>query len=335
MSYGKDIFIDLKKEILSKVSEEELFRHYVKSDYRENKLFKSPFRNDPNGSAIINTFQNRLRFKDFGNGAYDGDIFTVVGKIFNLSYFEVLKKINTDFNLKTLPIKHKVEDSNTYQSNEEEIETRIYPLIRKWFVRDREYWKSLGITLDELNNKNIYPLKSFKVINKKGEEWEFDVENQFSYGLKSDLEGKWKIKQPYNRKCKWISNIPNSHIEKYKGNDKRILLITKSRNDCIIWDKITNCDKWVLQSEKIPLSNEDIIEINKTYELVIVCLDNDPTGLECSDKLVKQINNPFSVINITDKLEYNDPVEYSKNKELIRLVEIFNDVLQNFDFLPF
>ena len=80
-----------------------------------------------------------------------------------------------------LPIKHKVEDSNTYQSNEEEVETRIYPLIRKWFIRDREYWKSLGITLDELNNKNIYPLKSFKVINKKGEEWEFDVENQFSF----------------------------------------------------------------------------------------------------------------------------------------------------------
>ena len=209
--------------------------------------------------------------------------------------------INTDFNLKTLPIKHKVEDSNTYQSNEEEIETRIYPLIRKWFVRDREYWKSLGITLDELNNKNIYPLKSFKVINKKGEEWEFDVENQFSYGLKSDLEGKWKIKQPYNKKCKWISNIPNSHIEKYKGSDKRVLLITKSRNDCIIWDKITNCDKWVLQSEKIPLSNEDIIEINKTYELVIVCLDNDPTGLEYSDKLVKQIRSKFKAALITTK----------------------------------
>lgn len=336
--FGKDVFVDLKSIILSKISEEELFRHYVKSDFIINKPFSSPFRTDSSPSCTITIFRNRLRFKDFGNGDYDGDIFTIVGKIFNLSYKDTLYKINNDFNLKSLPIKHKIEENNVY-IQEEEVETRIYPVIRKWFIRDREYWAGLGITLDELNKKNIFPLKSFKVINKRGE-WEFDVENQFSYGLKSDYKdkldnNKWKIKQPYNKKCKWISNIPNSYIEKYKGLDTRILLITKSRNDCIIWDKIIDCDKWVLQSEKIPLSNQDIIDINKHYELVIVCLDNDPTGIECSQKLVNQINNSFSVINITDKLEYNDPVEYSKNKQLIRLVDMIDGIIQNFDFLPF
>jgi len=333
MAYVEEF--DLKKEILTRVSEESLFRQYIYSDFIIGKPFISPLRQDNNPSAVISNFKGRLYYKDFGDDMYRGDIFSMLSAIWGLSFYDTLKRIYKELELVNKQVQYSYEKPKMITNDYEDESCEILTVNRKWFLRDKTYWlNNYDISLKELEKANIFPLSAFTIKNKRGE-WTFNTNDSFVYELRSD-DGKRKIYQPFNE-VKWTSNIPNSRFEWYLEGDPKTLIITKSRKDKILLDKIVDCHKLVLQNEKVKFTDEIIDKIKRTYQLVIIILDNDNTGVIASKEWFNALRfDTFDwVYNITSDLKYNDPGEYAKHKELNELADIINGIVQNFDFLPF
>ena len=90
-----------KNKVLSSTRDGlDIFKHFLPGDWRVGRKFKNPFYDDTKASCNI-YFDRRsdmYRIKDFGNPDYDGDCFSLVGKIKNLDcikdFTEILKQIN-------------------------------------------------------------------------------------------------------------------------------------------------------------------------------------------------------------------------------------------------
>ena len=82
----------------------EVFKHYVPGQWRVGRNFLNPLYEDSKASCNI-YFDRRsgcYRLKDFGNDAYSGDCFDIVGKLKGLNcsnpkdFVEILQIINRD-----------------------------------------------------------------------------------------------------------------------------------------------------------------------------------------------------------------------------------------------
>jgi len=155
-----------KDYILSKVSQEQIFEHYLPIKVTTEGLIKSPLRNDKNPTASFYYSQNgKLRFRDFG-GNFWGDCFDLVALYENLNannkkdfnilldklarIFKIHKYesngINPVISGNTLSIK---EASINFKGKKKiEIKTRDFNEIdaRFWFQGNvtRKYLKKLG-----------------------------------------------------------------------------------------------------------------------------------------------------------------------------------------------
>jgi hypothetical protein len=90
-----------KEEILSRISEYQIFCYYVGADVKLKSLIPSPLRkndNNPSFSVFIGRLGSML-YHDFGTGE-TGDCFSFVSKLFCINFYQSLCRINIDFNLK-------------------------------------------------------------------------------------------------------------------------------------------------------------------------------------------------------------------------------------------
>jgi hypothetical protein len=84
-----------------------VFRHYIPGQWRVGRNFLNPLYEDRKASCNV-YFDRRsqsYKMKDFGNDAYSGDCFDIVGKIKGLEcnnpkdFVEILKIIDRDLSL--------------------------------------------------------------------------------------------------------------------------------------------------------------------------------------------------------------------------------------------
>ena len=97
-----------KQAILDKTNNGfEVFKHYLHTSWQLGKNFLNPLYDDKKASCNI-YFDRRIhtyKMKDFGNDAFCGDCFDIVGKIKGLDcnnpkdFIEILKMINRDLSL--------------------------------------------------------------------------------------------------------------------------------------------------------------------------------------------------------------------------------------------
>jgi hypothetical protein len=293
--------IDLKEFILSKVDDYNIIKHYLGQDFDFKKKFHSPFRQDsnPNLGFFIGK-GDAIYFKDFATGK-GGDCFKFVQLIFNLNYFEALKKVDEDFNLGRFSknrgnFKIKISkrpDSTTKKSN-------IIQIVPRDFTdEDLEYWNSYEITLQELKNKNVYSVERF-YLNKNlmpGNKMRFAYlfDNQYI-----------KVYTPKDPKFKWISTCPNDLISGFdnikfkifKGEQSKRLIISKSVKDEIVLSKFFT-DVCSTQNEsKEAINQENLKWILRGYkpEDVYISYDNDEAGIRSSTYFTK--NYGFNYVNV-------------------------------------
>ena len=324
------------KLIRLSISEEDLWLRYIPEFKKVGKLFISPLRKDTKPSAIVNNLNGKLIYNDFGSSD-KGDIFEILKKYWNQSSLAtVVDKIINDYQLDyknnyrlfDIPIT----DINNKVIKEEKKAPTIEVEIRRWQHKDKFYWENYGISFSELKNNQIFPLGYFKIIKEDNDIHQFnDQLNTLIYGLKlTTKEGKvlWKIYQPLNQEYRFLTNIPWSLVEwdiidPALDNQNKSLIITKSRKDKIIIDKIIDkkiVDIVVVQSER----ETDLGNLND-YKTILIIFDNDTTGIEFSTKLKKRIGE--NCINLSSLLEYKDSADYGKNKQLIRLKNLIDSYL--------
>ena len=321
--------------VLSKIDDVLIFRFYI-GEFKLGRPIKSPFGlgTRPNFSIIFNDRWMKLMWKCFHSSS-SGDCFGLVSKLFNLTYYQAIERVATDFGLvKGRTISKKlIEEAKAFKENFKKESLLIQIDIRAMNSLEREYWNQFGIFREDLKTNHIYAIKNLWINKVKI----YLNESQLHFGYFFKTLNTWKIYSPYDKERKWVSNTPNDTIEGitpgFKGFDiTKPILVTKSRKDRICTSKIY---KNVISSQNesensIPLELDKLLEI---FPKKVILWDSDLPGKEACKKLNKRgygwLNLPnnyyedYQIKDFSDLILKFGVVEAQKiMKEQMRLKQI-------------
>lgn len=283
-----------KEYILARISEAEIFEHYLKHSYQLGKLYKSPLRdNDSTPSFNIYRLHNELRYKDFGYTG--GNCFEFVRNLYNCDYRTCLQIIINDFKLVK---ESKIQVLNSRATNPvieelEKFQKKIVPVKRPWKKLDYDYWNRYYIPLLNLNKEKIYPCNYIYL--------QSNPENMFIWGEHVDKNpiycfdfgSKYKVYRPLStdKKSKWISTAGMYDIQGMATLPKRgeLLIITSSMKDLLVL-KVLGYNAIAPQGESTGIPAKIMDYLWACFDNIVVMYDNDEAGVTSMEKFV--IENP-------------------------------------------
>lgn len=299
--------------ILNQIDDLLIYRHYLGPFTLGGKV-KNPFRKDahPSFSIFFGTKVLKLLWKDFATGE-SGDCFSLVAKLFGLSYIQAVEKVAADFGLiKGQPTvtKKQIQEARAFKEEFQKREYLIQVARRPMNEEELAYWAQYGITKDELKANHIFAIEKLW-INKRL--MQLSPTLHFAYYFpQSD---KWKIYSPYDKEYKWFGNVSTYEME---GLEKTLLvnlpvIITKSRKDRIVLSKLyPNVVSSQNESEAaIPKENDEAFS---HFPAKYCWFDSDEPGKNANRKLnhrgYKWINVPN---DLYEKLGLKDPSDVIKH----------------------
>lgn len=313
------------ENILTRVSQYDIYRYYLGFDFKFNKKVKSCFREDDHPSLSFkmerdDKGKDTIIYCDFGDMTYKGAVVNFVMQLYNIDYYEALRKIDFDLNLgfckhrKGNPLSTKEIISGFKTPDEVITRKKKIQITPKDFTKEElKYWSQYYITEQELKDNNVYSID--KLYFNKTLVPPFK-QMRFAY-LYDD---KMKIYYPNaDKTIKWMfNNTPNDFISslddiKYKaftGSSDTKLIVTKSKKDEIVLKKFFK-DVCSTQSENhVGISEENIELFSKIYgpENVYIIFDNDEPGVKAC-KYYNQFG--FKYFNIEKKYLEKDITDAS------------------------
>lgn len=306
-----DFFKISIENILEKVSEEDIYRHYV-GDFKIGRVYNSPLRKDNNPSfgIFVDKKTGSLLYKDMATGQCGG-VVKLVKELNNLpTYKQALEKIVSDMNIWS--ISKKLESKRSYNVKETEIS-----ITRKPFsYLDMNFWWKFGISSDTLKKFNVNAVSKFYVngIEKAKYSKEYPI---YSY----KVFNKFKIYRPLSPKTdKWRGNLGLLDIQGFQQlpSNGDILIITKSLKDVMtLYEMGYNAISPSSETAEIP--EIAINNIKSRFNRIIMFYDRDKTGVSFTRKIVSKykfdfifINKKYKTKDISDLVERIGLVEAKK-----------------------
>lgn len=333
-----EIEIPIKKEeILSKVSEYDIFKRYCTNFMQLDVSFISDLRvSDTPNCRIHLTNNNELRYKDFKSGDYL-DCWNYIMKKFNCTYYEALNIIANDFDIKksVLSIEPRIITANDEFklkiSNIPREKSTITITSQPWNKIDYEYWNQYGISLNLLDEYDVFAAKYVYLI-KGGRRTIFEYnKNNPCYAYRFEREGgySYKIYFPMSKdkKFKWLFNGgTKDDIEGYSQLPLHgdMLILTKSMKDVMCYN-ILGLSAISLQGEGNKLEQELVNKLLKRFNKIIINYDDDERGIIETNKLIRQYG--FNHFYIDD---YKDLSDYIKNRGLDKAKQMIDDKTRTF-----
>lgn len=283
-----------KEEILSKISEYQIFKQYCKNFEEVDKSFLSEFYIDTKPSCrIYITNNNNLCYKDFGTGEHY-NCFDYISRKYNVNYYESLRIIAADFNLYKLKIDKSpgLIVSNDAINLPKKLKTkkRIEIVSQNFTSTDYDYWKQYEVPLDLLEEYNVFSAKCvYLYTSEKTIVFEYRKSNPiYAYRFVSDGKYSYKIYFPYaDPKHKWLfSGGSSTDIEGYDQLrlNGEFIILTKSLKDCMCY-RLLGIDAFSLQGEANKFDPELAQKILKRFNKIIVNYDNDEQGIKSANAL--------------------------------------------------
>jgi len=289
-----------KEEILSKISEYDIFRFYMPAkDWKLGQATYSPFRDEKTPSFLIGVRGDSIKFIDFGDTSIQGDCFKFVERLYNMPNFhEVLKKIDADFNLG-------ISSGDNLQDYKRIIKTYAQPKLvekdysfiqvktRNFTNQELAYWNEYYQDIDDLKANNIFSIDEV-YLNKKRIVLN---DNELRFGYLYD--GHWKIYRPFSeRRWKWMPN--NVPITAMDGKDDikncDVAFINKSKKDYMVMKKLYPCCCAVQNEGMGCFSDENIQFLKDNSNQQILSFDSDETGVSNSKKITEMFG--FDYCNV-------------------------------------
>jgi 5S rRNA maturation endonuclease (ribonuclease M5) len=299
-----------REDVLKHVTQEEIYSFYLGEDISKLGVFHSPLREDNIPSFALyfhKVNRNILMFKDFATGDC-GDFVILIVKMFNLSYYEALKKIAYDMKLSEFNIdisKSPVQYTKILQKKSVELGIKKRP----WMLHDKIYWSSFGIKKKTLEKFNVYPI-SYVFYNETAVK---ASDYAYAYVEIKDEKVSYKIYQPLEIKVKkWINNANYTVHQGYtqlplKGE---LLIITKSLKDVMSLYDCANISSIGLQSESVMMKDSVMNEYKNRFKKVICLFDNDEAGKKLSESFTNTYNIPhFFVPELPGVTDFSDLVK--------------------------
>lgn len=271
------------KDITSSISEIELLGYYF-DIVQLPALICSPLRKDTKPSfGLFCNSDNKVYYRDFANGD-TGNLYTLLGKLWNCSYDKVIERIVQDTHSNTEKVRT---ISKSVKSDKRQSQSEISVKIRDWKQHDFEYWESYGISKKWLEFGRVYPI-SHIFITKGKERSCFPAEKYaYVYVEFKDNNPTFKVYQPFSERYKWMSKHDSSVWDLWqqlpKSGDK--LIITSSRKDALaIWEN-TGIPATSLQGEGYLPKPQVIEELKSRFKEIFVLFDNDYNASENHGRL--------------------------------------------------
>lgn len=320
--------------ILKKVSEADIFKAYCKNFKFIGIKFSSELREDPDPSAIISEFGDRLWYKDFGEDIKSVDCFGYIMRKHTLSFLQALNKVNTDFNIglqsyvehssTPIPVRN-VETNNFSINNGSSFGTTgkvIIPIYRDWLDYDVKYWKdNYYIDLNRARYFDIGPV-SARIIDDKRITLEFP---SYCYYVDTEYGVKYyKFYSPFSKKFKWVSNCKSHH---YLGMNHlpwvgEKVVITKSLKDVAVLS-IFGLPAIAPQSEGQVISEEWYNRLKRRFKTLYILYDNDKAGVKGTIKTLEHYPDIIPIFvpeesGEKDISDYLKTFRYNKTFKLIK-----------------
>lgn len=290
------------KLILSYVSEYDIFKYYLGSNFKLGELFKSNLRNNDD-TASLNIFikNGSLRYKDFGHSY--GNCFEYVRHLYQCDYGTALKIIAKDFNIKPEITTVERPKVNTYIP-EEVFEKVIIPVKRGWKKIDLEYWGKYGITIPMLVEYDIFPCNHVYLQNKPDNRfiWAVDEENNPIYCYK--IDNKYKCYRPLSKdkKMKWLSTTKENDLQGMKQLPKsgKLLILASAMKEVLVLKKL-GYTAIAAGGEGNNIPKKILDFLFACFKKVIILYDNDKPGLMYAKQLSNTIECSFIHIPLEHK----------------------------------
>lgn len=294
--YGYDAYTSITEaEILSKVSEEEIFQIFIHEPIIvEDQLYVAPYRKDDNPGCWFTVFGGQLQFVDF---ALEGTIknnncFWFIAKCTGLSYSDALEYIGNKLNLRNVVADRTFEIPENEIVSLDAVERNKMVLISKrpFNIKDKLYWEKYGISRLQLEEDKVYPINSYRFTSRKGNLVTI-TPNDITYAYTEFEDNKVKVYRPKNKDFKWLTNCGADDIGSINHLIEKgeILILTKSYKDCRVVRNEGYSSVW-LQSESMFPSKKVLKNLCKRFKRIYVLWDNDSTGLSCGKSLTEHIN---------------------------------------------
>lgn len=329
MVVGKTSKSISKEDILAHLKEADIVNAVFPEVTYLPYLMRSPLRKDSKPSfSLYMSNGGHVYYKDHALKER-GSLFDLLGKYWNCSYDDVLKKIGRlmvgEDNVAIHPRKMK-----TLTRKETDLLTKIQVVVRPWRDYDIEYWKSYGVDKKWLRYAEVYPI-SHKIVTKKesltdkGKDYIFSAD-KYAYVYVERKEGKLQIKiyQPYNTEgYKWCSKMDASVIglwTKVPETGDRII-ICSSLKDALCISCQLNIPAICLQGEGYGMSDTAINELKRRFKKVFISFDTDKAGVQDSTKLSEHTGFINVIPDLGKSKDYSDYYKSLEDKSQFQLLE--------------
>lgn len=304
-------------DFVQEISDEDVYFHYL-GDFENNSWFSAPWRSDTTPSLRITYYKDKWVWTDFGEDSRPKDSINFIERYYNVDRIEAVKKgwedivlnSNRELNLKKSIIPHEIQS---------------YCKLTKFTDFELEYWKKANITERDLQYFNVYSGE----IRHNNFLWHKSKKNDplFIYMFDKKIPI-YKGYRPFskNSKLKFYAKNVCNHIQGLEKlpNFGKILIITKSYKDVIVWYKL-GYPAIAPHSENMFISPFDLYDLESRFEHIYVNYDNDDTGVKKSLMYCTQYNLKY--FNIPKNTNCKDCFEFVCNNSYEKLEALFKNKL--------
>lgn len=253
-------------------------------------VMQSPLRQDNHPSfGVYSPDGVEVNYIDFSTHE-GGRIFTLLTRMWNVSFEEVCARIYHDFGRAQSASGTSIRTSRVQIRKSGPSNVKMECRVREWRSYDIAYWQSFGITLEWLKYAEVYPI-SHKIITKGDQRYVFGAD-KYAYAYVERKEGNvtLKIYQPFNKAgFKWANKHDKSVISlwsKVPEYGDKICICSSLKDALCLWAN-TGIPSLAVQGEGYPMSETAVNELKRRYNNIYILLDNDIAGLKDGVSLAK------------------------------------------------
>ena len=302
-------------ELLTKITEYDIYKYYIGNDIKLNFIISSPLRSDkhPSFGIFKSAKTGNLLFKDLSTGI-SGNCIHFVMNLFNITYFAAIKKVWFDIILNRV---HKT-TTGIEIDKIKSTSTEILVNKRNWSKTDDDYWSQYGITREYLKRFKVHPINYYSINSEIAPAIYSNTSPMYAYFIFNKI----KIYRPYEDKTfKWRTNATCYDIQGYEQLPDKCehIIITKSLKDVIVLTMLGyNAIAPNSENHTIPEVIIDKLRKDKGTTKFTIFYDNDEAGMKAAEKLLNKyeyFNNIFIGEECKDISDYVKEYGLNKAKE--------------------
>lgn len=325
-----------QSNILKQIDDYSMFCYYIGQELELGTKYSSPLREgDENPSFSLfqsygERYENKIFFKDQA-AIGSGDIFVFVMRLYNLSMYDALKQINSDFGL---GLGGELERTNFVPRIVKKVpvvkERKKIGVISRQ-KQDKEfldYWKRYDITE---KTRELYCCTQPEYITYTGKE-SYNIFRPKVFTISYRIGEYYKLYMPKEPKAdKFRNDYPPEYVEGYLQIDwtrHDFVVLTKATKECMLFREHWNIQAVAGKSESTPIPKFIMDKLIEHFDRVYIWLDPDEAGIKATNNYIKEYPSLIKCV-LPDEIAEKDPTDFYEVYRLKQTTKLISKVLIN------